>query len=54
MKGEFIMARSIEKWLEEVVNPDPILGPVLRGEKKALGDIYNYYFLFHFLTSYSV
>lgn len=38
------MARSIEKWLEEVVNPDPILGPVLRGEKKALGDIYTGYF----------
>lgn len=40
----FCMARSIEKWLEEVVNPDPILGPIYRGEQKALGDIYTGYF----------
>ena len=38
------MARSISKWLEEVVNPDPVLGPVYRGEKRALGDIYTHYF----------
>lgn len=38
------MARSIEKWLEEVVNPDPILGPIYRGEKKDLGDVYTGYF----------
>lgn len=38
------MARSIEKWLEEVVNPDPILGSIYRGEKQAYGDIYTHYF----------
>lgn len=38
------MARSINKWLEEVVNPDPVLGPIYRGEQKALGDIYTHYF----------
>lgn len=36
--------RTIEKWLEEVVNPDSILGPVYRGEKTSLGDIYTQYF----------
>lgn len=38
------MARTIEKWLEEVVNKDPVLGPIYREEKTELGDIYTHYF----------
>lgn len=38
------MAGTIEKWLDEVVKPDPVLGPVYTGEKKELGDIYTHYF----------
>lgn len=38
------MSRTISKWLEEVISPDPILGPIYRGEKKEYGDIYTHYF----------
>lgn len=38
------MARSIEKWIKEIVDPDPVLGPIYRGEQKAYGDIYTHYF----------
>lgn len=38
------MARTIDDWLKNVVNSDPILGPIYRGEQKALGDIYTHYF----------
>lgn len=38
------MARTIENWIKEVVEPDAILGPIYRGEKKAYGDIYTNYF----------
>lgn len=39
------MARTIEQWLAEVVNPDPVLGPIYRGENKTYGEIYvNYFF----------
>lgn len=36
--------RTIEQWLNEIVNVDPVLGPVYRGEKTSLGDIYTNYF----------
>lgn len=38
------MARTIEQWIKEIVNPDPVLGPIYRGEQKAYGDIYTHYF----------
>ena len=38
------MARTIQQWIDEVVSPDPILGPIYRGEKTELGDIYTHYF----------
>lgn len=38
------MARTIQQWLDEVVNPDPVLGPIYRGEKTELGNIYTHYF----------
>lgn len=38
------MARTIQQWLDEVVNPDKVLGPIYRGEKTEYGDIYTHYF----------
>lgn len=38
------MARSIENWINEVIQKDEILGPIYRGEKQAYGDIYTHYF----------
>lgn len=38
------MARTIDQWIKEVVDPDEILGPIYRGEKQAYGDIYTHYF----------
>lgn len=38
------MARTIQQWIDEVVSPDPILGPIYRGEKTDYGDIYTHYF----------
>lgn len=38
------MARSIEKWVEEVIQPDKVLGPIYRGENSAYGEIYTNYF----------
>ena len=38
------MSRTIQQWLDEVVNPDPVLGPIYRGEKTELGNIYTHYF----------
>lgn len=36
--------KTIQQWLDSTVNVDPVLGPVYRGEKKNLGDIYTHYF----------
>lgn len=38
------MARSIQQWIDEVIQKDEILGPIYRGEKQAYGDIYTHYF----------
>ena len=38
------MARSIQQWIDEVVQKDEVLGPIYRGEKTDLGDIYTHYF----------
>lgn len=38
------MARTIENWINEVIQKDEILGPIYRGEKQTYGDIYTHYF----------
>ena len=38
------MSRTINQWLEEIVSPDPVLGPIYRGEEQKLGKIYTEYF----------
>lgn len=38
------MARTIDQWLNEVVYPDPILGPIAKEEDKDYGKMYTGYF----------